>query len=118
MNPLLPDDVLKRRSQLPLKPNAVTLEGRLVRLVPLDVARDTAALFALMDGTPITLGERHVEAYDADALIWRWLFAGPFDDQQAFAAYLQKLVDPPNSLAMVVYDRATGWQVGVACFMN
>ncbi len=118
MNPVLPDDVLKRRSQLPLKPSAVTLEGRLVRLVPLDVVRDTAALFALMDGTPITLGERHVEAYDADALIWRWLFAGPFEDQQGFAAYVQRLVDPSNSLAMVVYDKATGWQVGIACFMN
>ncbi len=118
MNPQLPADALKRREMLPLKPDAVTLEGRLVLLVPLDVERDTAALFAVMNGVPITLGERHVEAYDADALIWRWLFAGPFDDEAALAVYLRRLVDAPNALAMVVYDRATDWQVGVACFMS
>ena len=63
---------------LPLKPQAVTLEGRNVRLDPLDLDRDTAALYAMMNGQPITLGDRHVDAYDADALIWRWMFAGPF----------------------------------------
>lgn len=118
MNPVLPAAVLKRRETLPLKPDAVTLEGRLVRLAPLDVERDAAALFPMMDGTPVTLGQRHVEAYDADALIWRWMAGGPFTDEAGLAAYLRKLVDAPNALAMVVYDRATDWQVGVACFMN
>ena len=114
----LPEDVLARRGLLPLKPQPVTLEGRKVRLVPLDLDRDTAALYALNNGQPITLSDRHVDAYDADALIWRWMFGGPFANTDEMRAYLKKLVDAPNGLAFCVWDRALNYQVGVACLIN
>jgi RimJ/RimL family protein N-acetyltransferase len=114
----LPEEVLARRAQLPLKPNQVTLEGRRVRLRPLDVQRDAGALHAMTNGSPIKLGERHVDAYDADALIWRYMFGGPFDDLDGFSAYLRRLVDAPNGLAMCVCDMASGQPVGIACFIN
>jgi RimJ/RimL family protein N-acetyltransferase len=118
LNPELPDDVLARRAELPLKPGAVTLQGRRVRLVPLDLPRDTEPLYAVMNGSPITLDERHLDAYDADALIWRYLFAGPFANADEFAEYLRVLMSAPDALPMCVFDQATGRQVGIACFMS
>lgn len=114
----LPDEVLARRERLPVKPDAVTLEGKRVRLMPLDIERDAAALYAVTDGSPITLGDRHVDAYDADELIWRYLFAGPFASPDDFAAYLRYLVEQPNGLPMCVFDQPSGRQVGIACFIN
>jgi RimJ/RimL family protein N-acetyltransferase len=114
----LPDDTLARRERLPIKPDSVTLEGERVRLMPLDPERDAAALYAVMNGSPITMGGRHVEAYDADVLIWRYLFAGPFASPDDFAVYLRGLVGLPNGLPLCVLDRVTGQQVGIACFIN
>lgn len=114
----LPDEVLARRERLPVKPDAVMLEGKRVRLLPLDIERDAAALYAVTDGSPITLGDRHVDAYDADEVIWRYLFAGPFAALDDFIAYLRYLVDQPNGLPMCVFDQASGRQVGIACFIN
>ncbi len=115
---MLPIDTLARRERLPLKPAAVTLEGRRVRLTPLDIDRDAAALYAVMNGSPITLGERRIGAYDPDELIWRWMFGGPFASLGEMIAYLQRLVDAPNGLALCVFDQASGRQVGIACFIN
>ncbi len=114
----LPEDVLRRRAALPVKPQAVTLEGRKVRLDPLDLDRDTAALYAVNNGQPITLDNRHVDAYDADALIWRWMFGGPFASVDDMHAYLKKLVDAPNGLAFCVWDKVLNYQIGVACLIN
>ena len=114
----LPDDTLARRERLPIKLDSVTLEGERVRLMPLDPERDAAALYAVMNGSPITMGGRHVEAYDEDVLIWRYLFAGPFASSDDFAVYLRGLVGLPNGLPLCVLDRATGQQVGIACFIN
>jgi RimJ/RimL family protein N-acetyltransferase len=114
----LPHDVLARRTTLPLKPQGVTLEGRKVHLDPLDLDRDTAALFAVKNGQPITLGDRHADAYDADLLIWRWMFGGPFASADEMRVYLKKLVDAPNGLAFCVWDKESNRQVGVACLIN
>ncbi|MBI5670270.1 MAG: GNAT family N-acetyltransferase [Chloroflexi bacterium] len=114
----LADEILARRERLPLKPDAVTLEGRRVRLLPLDVERDKEALYAATNGSPVALGERSVGAYDADEVVWRYMSAGPFATLEAFTAYLRRLVDTPNALAFCVFDVATGQQVGSASLMN
>lgn len=114
----LSDEQLALRSKLPLKPDPVVLEGRFVRLEQLDIERDAAPLHAVSSGEPIELGERRVEAYDADELIWRYLGFGPFSDVEGFRAYLRVLLDTPDALTMCVFDRASGRQVGVATFMS
>lgn len=116
--PLLPEDVLARRAQLPLKPQAVTLEGRYVHLKPLDLARDVDALFAVCNGQPITSGSRSVGAYDADERIWRYMFSGPFNDAAALHDFLAPQVSAANGLALCVFDAETGRQIGVANYMS
>ena len=114
----LSDDVLRRRSELPLKPAPVTLTGSIVQLRPLDLAGDVPTLYAISNGQPATLGGREVGAYDADALIWRYMSGGPFADEAALAAWLRAQVEAPNVLSLAVVERATDRPIGVANFMS
>lgn len=118
VNPLLPDEVLRKQAELPLKPAPVTLTGEFVRLEPLDIARDVDALFAISNGQPATLGGRSVEAYDADALIWRYMSGGPFENAAALGTWLQAQIDAPNGLPLCVFDVKADAPGGVATFMN
>jgi len=114
----LPADVLARRETLPPKPVPVALTGVDCELLPLDLARDAAILHARSNGEPITLAGRTVAAYDAEALIWRFLFAGPFADLAGLTNYLQGQIDAPNGLCLCVRERAGGTPVGVVNYMN
>ena len=114
----LPEEVLARRMRLPLKPDPVELAGRHVRLAPLDLGRDVETLFAVSDGRPFRLGDRAVDAYDADALVWRYMSGGPFASAAELTTWLRPQVEGANSLALCVFDVATGAPVGVTTYMN
>ena len=114
---MLDEDVLARRTRLPLKPDPVTLVGTRVRLEPLDLDRDVAALHAVSNGRPAALGERRVAAYDPDALIWRYMSGGPFARAEDLAAWLRPQVEAPNVLCLAVFDRTTERPVGAATYM-
>ena len=116
-NPL-PPDVVARRDQLPLKPAPVTLTGTQVQLRPLDLDRDLAALHAVSNGEAIRLGERSVDAYDPEMLVWRYMGAGPFATADDLGQALRTQVDAPNGLALCVIDRASGQPIGVVNYMT
>lgn len=116
--PQLPDAVLALRDSLPLKPAPVILTGSFVRLQPLDLGRDVAALYAVSNGEAAALGECTVEAYDPDPLIWRYMSGGPFASAEALAAWLQTQIDAKDGLPLCVFDVATGQPVGVANLMS
>jgi len=115
--PPLPDDVLVRRTQLPSKPEGVALEGSRVRLAPLDLERDAKALFVVSNGAPAHLGERSVESYDADAVIWRYMSGGPFVTVNDLATWLAAQVDSPTALCLTVFDVDSGRPVGATNLM-
>ncbi len=114
----LPPDVLERRARLPLKPEPVVLRGDFVRLEPVDVQRHLEGLWAVSNGSPITLGGRSLGAYDAEELIWRYLFGGPFASLEAFEGYVRAQVNAPNGLPFCVVDSATGRPIGMANYLN
>jgi RimJ/RimL family protein N-acetyltransferase len=114
----LPEDVLERRKNLPAKMTPITLERQYVRLVPLDLEAHTDILYAISNGTPISVGERSVGAYDAEAIIWRWMNGGPFANVDGMRDYLRGSVDAPNGLAMCTIDLELNYPVGVATYMN
>lgn len=118
LNPPLPDDVLARSAALPLKPEPVVLTGKIVRLQPLDLDRDAPILFARSNGQPARMGDRSVDAYDADTLIWRYMNGGPFADEAALRGWLRPQIDGQDRLALTVYDLATDSPVGVANLMS
>ncbi|MDQ2787478.1 MAG: GNAT family N-acetyltransferase [Chloroflexota bacterium] len=110
-------EVLARRAALPVKFAPITLTGAFVRLEPLDLDRDVDALYAVSNGQPARLGDRAIPAYDAEAIIWRYMSAGPFADAGALRDSLRAQVDAPNGLCLCVFDQATGQQVGAVNFM-
>ncbi len=109
----LADEVLEQRARLPRKPDPVTLEGAIVRLVPLDLERDVDQLHAASDGRPTSWGERQAGSYDPDASIWRYIPAGPFRDSGELAGYLRTLVAAPDGLCLCVTDPGSGQRLGV-----
>ena len=113
----LPDAILARRAQLPKKPAPVVLTGERVELRPIDVERDCEPLRAISDGRPFALGDRRVDAYDPDAVIWRWMKCSAHRDAAELRRYVEPQAGHPDSLMMTVRDRPTGTPIGVACFM-
>jgi RimJ/RimL family protein N-acetyltransferase len=118
VNPPLAEDVLARRGSLPLKPSPVVLEGKRFRLELLDLARDVPTLFARSNGQAASLGNRQIDSYDADKLIWRYMGGGPFADEAALANWLQGQVNAPDVMPLAVYERASSSPVGVATLMS
>ncbi|HXF60864.1 MAG TPA: GNAT family protein [Caldilineaceae bacterium] len=118
INERLPEATLARAASLPRKPDPVVLEGRTVRLKPMEPARDAPALHALTNGAPAQLNDRQIAAYDADALVWRYLGMGPYADADALAAALAAWAAAPDVLCFCVVDRASGTPVGTASLMS
>lgn len=116
--PPLAPEVLTRRATLPTKFAPITLTGAVVLLAPLDLDRDVDALHAVSNGQPARLGDREIPAYDADAIVWRYMPVGPFADADALGDSLRAQVDSPNGLCLCVFDRATGQQIGAVNFMT
>lgn len=113
----LPEEVLARSRSLPLKPAAVTLRGRHVVLAPLELERDAYPLYQVSDGRALQFGDRRVDAYDPDELIWRYMPRGPFASVADLAASLLQQVEAPDGLCLCVFD-AEGRQVGVVNYLN
>ncbi len=118
MPPPLPDAQLALHTMLPLKPEAVEPTGRWVRLAPLDLERDATALYAISNGEPITLPGLEYGAYDADALVWRWMFGGPFATLDELAAYMRTQARAPDGLPFTVSLVETGQPVGIISLMR
>lgn len=114
---MLPEEVLARRNNLPLKPAAVTLVGRFVRLEPLSLSH-APALHRHSNGSPIELAGRSFPAYDPDELIWRYLFVGPFVDFAGFERYIDELICGADRLALCVIDQVSDQPVGVVNLMS
>lgn len=111
-------DILSRRQLVPEKPAFIKLTGRYVHLEPMVIARDGKALFEASNGTPISLNNRSIDAYDSDELIWRYMFDGPFYNLREFEASLLPYVNALNGLCLCIFDTLSNRQVGVANLMN
>ena len=105
-------------NKLPIKPAAVTLEGEYVRLMPLDLTRDVAPLFAVSNGSAIVLENQKINAYDPNQQIWQYMSAGPFASVHELTAFIRPQVEAENGLCFCVFDRNTDRQIGVANYMN
>lgn len=114
----LPTNTLERRTQLPEKPSPVILSGKYIRLEPLVVERDAQRLFEMSNGSALELGDRSMNSYNADELVWRYMFDGPFNNVEELAGSLQSQVNASNGCCMCVFDVSSGTQIGIANFMN
>lgn len=84
-------------------PDRVPLDGKLVRLEPVDPVRHAESLFAAARG--------------ADA-IWTHLAYGPFESQASFTRWLEERAASQDPLFYAVIDRASGLAQGMASLMR
>lgn len=115
---MLDRDVLDRRTALPVRMNPVTLVGKRVKLVPLDVARDAQSLWEISNGAAIERGGLAQAAYDSEDVIWRYMLGGPFENHEQFNEYLRGKENSANGIAFTAFDAETNQQVGMATYMN
>lgn len=86
-------------------PQATTLRGRFVTLVPLDPSDHAGALYEASHGP---------ERED----LWRYLFDGPYPDQATFEARLKQMAGSRDPLFFTILDNATGKPVGYASYLR
>jgi len=91
--------LLARRTLLPLKPAPIVLTGRVVELRPLDLDADVARLYEISNGS----AQLGAPAYDPEPVIWRYMGAGPFEDEAAMRGFLTGLNHTPNLLPLCVW---------------
>jgi RimJ/RimL family protein N-acetyltransferase len=87
------------------RPGRTLLEGRLVRLEPLDAARHGDGLF---DASAAPGAEER----------FRWLFEGPPADRASFQPWLEKSAASEDPLFFAVVDKATGRVLGRQTLMR
>jgi RimJ/RimL family protein N-acetyltransferase len=117
IGPRLSDDALALTRTLPLRPAPVELEGQRIQLIPTDPTRDAAALYRVSNGAPVDLGTLHCDAYDADALVWRYIRQGPLASPTTVEAYLQELCAAPDVLSLTMIEQQSGHPVGIMTYM-
>jgi RimJ/RimL family protein N-acetyltransferase len=96
---LIVPDVAARR------PARVSLEGRFVRLRPLDADRDLHALWQETHGPE-------------QARRWQYLFEAPFPDEAAFLGHLRRKAVSEDPLFFTVLDRLSERALGYATLMR
>jgi RimJ/RimL family protein N-acetyltransferase len=87
------------------RPQRVVLDGRYVRLVPLDAGAHAADLWNL------------VSAPEHDGL-WSYLFDGPYRERAAFDASLAKKAASDDPLFFAILEQPSGRAVGYASLMR
>jgi len=89
----------------PSSPARVGIEGRHCALEPLDPSRHTADLL-----------DAHKEAPDSRA--WTYLFAGPFQNDSDFHAYVKQSASSSDPMHFAVVDSATRRALGTMSLMR
>ena len=117
-NEALPYTVLSQRS-LPLKPSPIILVGTYIKLTPFDPERDASILYSISNGNPYQIGDKSIEKYDCNSVIWKNLMSGPYFSEEEFYAYYKERGDTPNNLLLTVFDISTNQQIGMSgCIEN
>jgi len=84
-------------------PSRVALEGELVRLELVDVARHAGQLFAAQASAPE---------------LWEYLPYGPFESETAFRAWLAERAATSDPLFYAIIERTSGLALGMASFLR
>jgi RimJ/RimL family protein N-acetyltransferase len=80
------------------------MNGRLVRLQPVDPSRQAGDLFEV--------------ARDPGDDLWRFMFYGPFATMDEFRAYLDPMAESTDPMYFAVVDTATGRASGIVSYLR
>lgn len=85
-------------------PSQGPLVGARVQVAATTVELDAAGLYTA--------------THSGDPSLWNYLSYGPFEDEFAFATWLESHLHDPETMPMTVIDRASGEPLGSASFMR
>jgi len=87
------------------RPQRTTLDGRVIRIVPLDPVAHAGTLY------DAARGEENIG-------LWLYLFEGPFATRADFEAHLKQKAGSDDPLFFAILDKASGDAVGYASYMR
>jgi RimJ/RimL family protein N-acetyltransferase len=87
------------------RPGRTTLQGRAVKLTPIDPRAHGDALYEAING-------------EAGDRLWHYLFEGPFADRATFDAHLQRIAASEDPLFFAILDKASESAVGYASYLR
>jgi len=87
------------------RPQRTTLDGRVVRIAPLDPLTHAASLFEGSSG-------------QENEPLWRYLFEGPFHTRDDFDSNLKEKAISEDPLFFAILDKPSGDAVGYASYMR
>ncbi len=86
-------------------PERTTLEGRLVRIEPLNPAHHGDALYRTTGGAD-------------QGNLWLYMGSGPFTDRSSFDSYLQTMSSSEDPFVFALVDKKSGKAVGHAAYLR
>lgn len=89
----------------PPPPARAPLEGRWVRVEPLDADRHTTHLYSAF-------------CEDANGALWTYLTYGPFENERGYREWVSSVQRSSDPLFFAVVDQATGRAGGVASYLR
>ena len=113
----LPEDVLSKRN-LPLKPDPLEFFGRYIKVLPIDIERDSKDLYEISNGSAFTRYGKSVEAYEPNDTIWRFTGQRPPTNLRDFTNYLKDVKDLPDAQFFCIFDAIDNYQIGVCAYRN
>ena len=87
------------------RPRRVTLEGRIISLVPLDAVEHLNSLWSCTGGPQ----NEH---------LWTYMFEDHFQNKASFESYLQRLEESNDPLYFSIIENASGDALGWAAYMR
>ena len=109
--------VLSKRS-LPIKPESIELYGKYIKLLPLDITRDSEELFIVSNGQAIQRKNKSIEEYDSNERIWKYLSDGPFTHINDLINSLEGKRDSFDLRLFCVFDAIENYQIGIALYRD
>ena len=115
LNPKLSEEILELSKTLPLKPFDVTLTGKNIRLIPVDVESDCQALYNASNGSPITINHKTIGAYDPSD-IWKNTDWGPYPTIEAYKTHLIEQTGLPDCLLFCIQELNNLTPIGTVAY--
>ena len=111
-NGILTESLLSKRSLLE-NLDSIDFYGKYIKLLPLDIARDSKELYEISNGSSIQRPNKSIDEYDSNELIWKYLSMGPFDSLADFTSYLQHIMTYSNTRIYCMYDIIHNYHIGM-----
>eukprot|EP00027_Filamoeba_sp_ATCC50430_P011894 CAMPEP_0168566328 /NCGR_PEP_ID=MMETSP0413-20121227/14359_1 /TAXON_ID=136452 /ORGANISM="Filamoeba nolandi, Strain NC-AS-23-1" /LENGTH=216 /DNA_ID=CAMNT_0008598337 /DNA_START=20 /DNA_END=668 /DNA_ORIENTATION=+ len=98
------DEILVPGTESPSKD--LVLEGKWIRLQPVDPEKDYQELYARSHGSP------------ENEAVWKYMWRGPYKDENDFLQYLKSVKDDPKTVGFTVVNKPTNEKIGMITYLN